>query len=346
MMEEETLKLKTRHLALEAIRLARSLPPYSTAREIGQEFVRSATAVGTTYRAACQARSHSERIAKLSQVAEHADKCLYWMELLLETEGVPAAELKDLMSDTRDIWALSLASTREPSTHKFSQIFTQYSTKTVNSKFFNGLTPLSILLSFFPVFVMLMTVFSAISICENPGLTPLLSLIFTLYGFPLITYRIHQRFYPVKEGITYLRRPEYSPWWGSHQIQLIYIAFPTLEALLRLIPGAFSVWLRLWGSKIGRGVYWTTHVEIADRGFIEIGDRVTIGHRVGLSSHIIKPKHNDLRLYVKRLKIGNDVFVGSGSHLGPGVTIADGAYLPISTDLYANTQFPKNSSHD
>ncbi|MCT7981591.1 acyl transferase [Laspinema olomoucense] len=200
------------------------------------------------------------------------------------------------------------------------------------------MTLLSLILSFFPAIVMGMTAASLLWICLSPGILGILALLFSLYGFPVIIYRIHQYFYPLKEGISYLKGRDYSPWWGSHQIQTIYITFPALESALRLIPGAFSLWLRFWGAKIGRGIYWMPILEIADRGLLEVGDRTIVGHRVGIYSHVIKPKHNNLILYVKAVKIGNDVFVGSGTHFGPGVSIADGAYLPIATHLYPNTK--------
>ena len=152
----------------------------------------------------------------------------------------------------------------------------------------------------------------------------------------MLFYRLHEWVYPVREGVSYLLGKEYSPWWGSHQIQVIYIAIPVLEALLRLIPGAFSCWLRLWGAKVGRDVYWTTRLEIADRSLLEIGDRVVIGHGVGIYSHIIKPRKQNLMLYVKKVKIGSNVFVGAGSNLAPGVVIGDGSYLPAATKLYPN----------
>ncbi|MEP0790038.1 acyl transferase [Funiculus sociatus GB2-C1] len=167
-------------------------------------------------------------------------------------------------------------------------------------------------------------------------------MLFSLYGFPLLVYRIHELFYPIKEGISYLGTKEYSPWWGSHQIQVIYIAFPALETLLRLIPGAFSIWLRLWGAKVGKSVYWTPQLEIADRGLVEIGDRVIFGHGVGIYSHIIKPRKNDLMLYVKKVKIGTNVFLGAWNHVGPGVAVEDETYVPVATHLYPNKKFSKD----
>jgi Hexapeptide repeat of succinyl-transferase len=198
------------------------------------------------------------------------------------------------------------------------------------------MTLLSTFLSFFPALVILLAGASILLI--KPVFLGVGLALFFLYGFPVLIYRLHQLIYPVQEGISYLCGKEYSPWWGSHQFQTIYLAIPVLESLLRLIPGAFSVWLRLWGAKIGRNIYWTPGLEIADRGLIEIGDRVVLGHRVGLLSHAIKPRKQNLMLYVKKVKIGNDVFVGAGSYLGPGVIVQDGTYLPVASHIYPNQQ--------
>lgn len=200
------------------------------------------------------------------------------------------------------------------------------------------MTLLSSLLAYFPTLVMLLTGISILYLCSHPGMIGIGSVLFSLYGFPLLAYRIHQRFYPVEEGISYLRGEKYSPWWGSHQFQAMYIAVPALEALLRLIPGAFSVWLRLWGSKVGRGVYWTPGLEIADRGLLEIGDRVLFGHRIGIYPHIIKPRKENLMLYVKKVKIGSDVFLGAGSQFGPGATVENNTYLPICSNIFPNQE--------
>ena len=205
------------------------------------------------------------------------------------------------------------------------------------------MTPLSTILSFFPALVILLTATSILWICFYPGILSIMALIISLYVFPLLVYRIHEHFYPLKEGISYLGGKEYSPWWGSHQIQVIYIAFPALETLLRLIPGAFSLWLRLWGAKVGKNVYWTPQLEISDRSLIEIGDNVVFGNGVGIYSHIIKPKKQDLLLYVKKVKIGNNVFLGAWNHIAPGVTIADATYVPVFTHIYPNKKFSQES---
>lgn len=202
------------------------------------------------------------------------------------------------------------------------------------------MTFLSTVLLLFPALVLLFAGGTVICLIQAPNLAAslvsLLAVLLALYGVPVLVYRLHQWVYPVREGVSYLQGKAYSPWWGSHQIQALYIAVPTLEAVLRLIPGAFSLWLRLWGAKIGRSVYWTPGLEIADRGLLEIGDRVVIGHRVGLYAHVIKPRKQNLMLYVKKIKIGNDAFIGAGSVLSPGVVVAEGAFLPAATQLHPN----------
>ncbi|MEH2196703.1 acyltransferase [Nostoc sp.] len=198
------------------------------------------------------------------------------------------------------------------------------------------MTVISKNLSFFPTFILLLTGAAIIYLAYSPNIFSILAVFLSIYGLPVLVYRLHEWVYPVREGISYLLGEEYSPWWGSHQIQVIYIAIPVLEAVLRLIPGVFSCWLRLWGAKVGRDVYWTTRLEIADRSLLEIGDRVVVGHGVGIYCHIIKPRKQNLMLYVKKVQIGSNVFVGAGSNLAPGVVVADGSYLPAATKLYPN----------
>ncbi|NJO63553.1 MAG: acyl transferase [Richelia sp. RM2_1_2] len=198
------------------------------------------------------------------------------------------------------------------------------------------MTLISTILAFFPAAVMLMGFLSFLWICDSPGIFSVATFIFSLYGFPLLIYKIHNHFYPIQEGISYLKGKEYSPWWGSHQIQSIYISFGCLESALRLIPGAFSLWLRLWGAKIGKNVYWTPKLEIADRSLIEIGNNVVFGQSCAILSHAIKPKKQNLMLYVKKVKIGSDVFIGAGSYLAPGVIVEDETFVTADSRLYPN----------
>ena len=72
-------------------------------------------------------------------------------------------------------------------------------------------------------------------------------------------------------------------------VQLLYGAVPLLETVLRLIPGAYSAWLRLWGSRIGKGGYRTPQVQVLDRSLLEVGDGAVFGHEVKVACRVIKP---------------------------------------------------------
>ena len=198
------------------------------------------------------------------------------------------------------------------------------------------MTPLSRALSLFPGLTMGLAAGCLLYGVWSHSPWSLVLGVFFLYGFPVVAYRLHNRVYPLSAGITYLQGQAYSPWWGGHQFQLVYIAFPALETLLRLVPGLFSMWLRLWGSQVGQQVYWTPGLEIADRGLLSIGDRVVFGHRVGLSSHIVKPKRDNLMLYVSPITIGDNSFIGAGSYLGPGTAVSTGGYLRARSEIYPN----------
>jgi four helix bundle protein len=109
-MNEQQFKDRTKHLALRVIRLADALPPGRSVDVIGKQIVRSATSVGANYRAACRGRSDATMIAKLDIVLEEADETLFWIELLTEAGLVSAARVSDLMTETDEIVAMTVAS--------------------------------------------------------------------------------------------------------------------------------------------------------------------------------------------------------------------------------------------
>lgn len=169
----------------------------------------------------------------------------------------------------------------------------------------------------------------------------------SIWVFPLLCWRLHNRIWPLKKGITRLASPGYSPWWGSYQIQNLFLVVPSLERVLQLVPGLFSAWLRAWGSDIGSQVFWTPHTLILDRSMLNIGDRVIIGHRCSFSSHVISlNKSGELILFVKSIEIGNSCFIGAGSDIGPGAQIEAGTRLPVESKLFPNQKVHTSDKKD
>jgi four helix bundle protein len=109
-MNEQEFKDRTKRLALRVIRLVSTLPKSPATDVIGKQLLRSATSIGANYRAACRGRSPADVIAKLGIVEEEGDETLYWMELLVESGLIPAAKLAELMKETDEIVAMTVAS--------------------------------------------------------------------------------------------------------------------------------------------------------------------------------------------------------------------------------------------
>lgn len=116
---------------------------------------------------------------------------------------------------------------------------------------------------------------------------------------------------------------DFLKWWAAFQCQVLFLRFPAFEEILRCIPGLYSFWLRLWGSRIGKLTYWAPHTIILDRGFLDIGDHVVFGAGVRLNPHVME-RDGELLLSLAPVTIGDDAMIGGYSLLTAGTVIADG----------------------
>ena len=162
----------------------------------------------------------------------------------------------------------------------------------------------------------------------------LLILLGIIYLMPLIVFRIHHLFFPFSDGYWVLSERKYNPWWASHMFQFPFIACPWLESFFHFIPGLYSLWLRAWGSKVGKGVFWTPRVEIIDRNLVEIGDYCVFGHLTTMCSHMVADIEGKPSLVVKTIKIGSKSFIGADSQFGPGAIIPEKTKVKVKTRMY------------
>lgn len=170
---------------------------------------------------------------------------------------------------------------------------------------------------------------------------PMLGALAVLYLLPPLLHRLHDRFAPLEPGVFDVVGEHYLPWWGSHQLQLLFIAFPAFETVLRLVPGAYSAWLRLWGARVGRGVYWTPGVRIYDRSLLEVGDGVVFGEGTGLTAHGITHSRGRLRLILLPIRIGDGALLGARCGLSPGAEVEAGAVVPALTVIGVRERWKK-----
>jgi hypothetical protein len=116
-------------------------------------------------------------------------------------------------------------------------------------------------------------------------------------------------------------------WWATLQLQTLFLRLPFLEELLRLVPGLYSAWLRLWGSRVGSRVYWSAGTVVLDRGYLDVGEGVVFGAGVRLNGHVLAKEDGRLTLIVDVVRVGAGAAVGGYSLLTAGTEVAPGETL-------------------
>ncbi len=111
-IDENLFKKRTKQLHYASSKSSNALPRNRSADVLGRQLIRSGTSIGVNYRAACRGKSTADVIAKLRIVEEEADESGYWMELLIESELIAEARLSELLQETNEIIAMTVASIR------------------------------------------------------------------------------------------------------------------------------------------------------------------------------------------------------------------------------------------
>jgi four helix bundle protein len=112
MEREDALKIKSKKLALESIRLFAEMPRTRAAYVIGDQFLRSGTSAGANYREACKARSQADFISKMGIVESEADEAKYWMELMAESGLIEKSKIESTYGLASEVTAMAVASIR------------------------------------------------------------------------------------------------------------------------------------------------------------------------------------------------------------------------------------------
>jgi four helix bundle protein len=125
-MRPEDLQRRTKRFALRIIKVFKNLPRNEEARTLGKQMLRSGTSVAANYRAVCRSRSKAEFIARLGIVVEEIDETVLWLELLSESEILPASRMQNLLGEANELLAIFVTSqltakgaTRNSSVRKF-----------------------------------------------------------------------------------------------------------------------------------------------------------------------------------------------------------------------------------
>jgi hypothetical protein len=146
-----------------------------------------------------------------------------------------------------------------------------------------------------------------------------------LYLLPPALAYIVRRVWVIPEGRITLGSAAFLAWWALLQLQMIFCRLPALEEALRLVPGLYSLWLRLWGARVGRLTFWSPGTVIMDRPYLQVGDNVVFGAGVRINPHVIvKNSQGAFDLLLATVTIGNGARVGGYALLTSGTEIAAG----------------------
>lgn len=105
-MDKQDLKNRTKQFALRIIKLTQALPRNDAGRVIGNQLLRSGTAVAANYRAACRSRSKQEFVAKIGIVVEESDESCFWLEMIIDSKLMKINLVEPLLKEADEITAI------------------------------------------------------------------------------------------------------------------------------------------------------------------------------------------------------------------------------------------------
>ena len=196
------------------------------------------------------------------------------------------------------------------------------------------------LFSYFPFLMFVMALLALGVFAAWPSLWSVALFILVIFFVPPMVQRVMFRWAPLKTGVACIDGRAFCPWLAAHHIQAFYDALPFLESLLRVFPGFYSLWLRMWGSRIGYGVEWPVRMDVLDRSLMDIGNRVVFSREVELAAHVRrKTEGAGSRVLVRPVRIGSYAFIGAGARIGPGAVVPANANVPPAAVVGVNESF-------
>ena len=112
-MPEKDLKKRTKAFAIRIIKLVQYINEHgSIAAKIiaNKQLLRSGTGMASNYRAACRCKSRKDFISKMGTEVEECDETQLWLELLIESELIKSALIKNLLDECGELTAIMTAS--------------------------------------------------------------------------------------------------------------------------------------------------------------------------------------------------------------------------------------------
>ncbi len=108
-MDKRTLETRTRRFAVAIIRMSAATARSREADVLLRQLIASSSSIGANYREANRAESRKDFIRKIGVVEKEAAETEYWLELLAESELVPAPTIAPLQVEAKELLAIFTA---------------------------------------------------------------------------------------------------------------------------------------------------------------------------------------------------------------------------------------------
>lgn len=144
---------------------------------------------------------------------------------------------------------------------------------------------------------------------------------------------------PLATGQIPVPSRDFFRWWATWQLQGVFNRLPWIEEALRMAPGLYSFWLRLWGAKVGRLTLWSPGVRVYDRPLLRIGNDVVVGLDVRISGHFGGlDEAGAACMTLGAVSIEDGCTIGAGAFLGPGAHLERNQFTEV---LFLGTPFAR-----
>ena len=139
-----------------------------------------------------------------------------------------------------------------------------------------------------------------------------------------------------------LQMPAYRTWWLLTQLQLPFNRLPWLEEGLRLVPGLYAAWIRLWGGNLSALAFVGPGVCITDRHLVRVERGAVLGLHSTLAGHaVVRDAAGRFLIIAAEPVVESHAILGGRSAVGPGATVHAGHLLPAGRLLSPFSEWPK-----
>ncbi|MDE5643233.1 MAG: four helix bundle protein [Muribaculaceae bacterium] len=108
-MASDVISEKSFKFASRCIRLHLYLSERRSVCDISRQLLRSGTSIGANVREGLFAQTKADFLTKYSIAKKEASECLYWIELLKDTEILTMSEADSMICDCKELLSLLIA---------------------------------------------------------------------------------------------------------------------------------------------------------------------------------------------------------------------------------------------